>query len=271
MHVNFTFSGDNLAPVNFNTNVIEATPLELLIDVSEEKHRLRKQEALRLYARALDLLFSGVSNYASGKITGVKVGKSWFGEMEKNRDVINWSALFDKNYVVVYDLRINSLTENMYIADAIRDSASGGEGEFSGVEPVYLESLLRPNVANLKDKIIKAISVTTEFVSGYKLVWEYNGVEGLSVVNKFGRVVGVDDITDDETYILVKLLTLIMSKGNHLGVFIIDARGFSDAILEAFMKTAEYFYGDAFIFMYNVNPASKLKREQVLLPNFLHY
>lgn len=263
--VRLKFDFSNGTPsVDFQLNVMQATPVELLVP-----HGRNSDKAVKAYVRAIDYLCRGVANYASGEIVGVSLEKNWFGKMEKNRDVVMWNAISDKSFVVVYDLKINSITENMYVADGIKMTKSGGS--FKGVEPLWIKELLNPNKSNneLRDQAIYAISIVTEYVSGYRLVWGYGGRKGLTVLDRNDKVVVVEDIKDDETFILVKLLTLLINKGLHLGVFLIDCKGFSDSVINGFVETARLFFGDTFLFLYNLNPNSKVERVTVNLPNFL--
>jgi hypothetical protein len=278
LKINFT---NGTAPVNFNENVVGATPVELLIantgSVETRRH------SLGAYVRSLDYTFRGVSNYASGKIAGLSVSKDWFGTMGKNREAVLWNAISDKIYVVVYDLAINSIIENMYVADGVAispkrtnqktvsHSKKKSSEEFKGVEPLWVTELLSPIASEniLKDMIIKSIAIVAEYVQGYKLVWGHKGKDGFTVLNPNGSPTAINSIADDGTFILIKLLTLLLGKGTHQGVFLIDCDGFSDSILDAFAETAKLFYGDTFVFVYNVAQNSKLTRVQTVLPNFL--
>lgn len=282
MELKINFS-NNTPPVEFNENTVGATPVELLVaDSGDIKTR---RQALGAYVRSLDYTFRGVANYATGKISSISVSKDWFGTMEKNRESIIWNAISDKIYVVVYDLSINSITENMYVADGIGVGAKpkykeksisytrGNSKEYvSDLNPVWLTELLNPvpSMDILKDMIIKSIAIVTEYVQNYKLVWgNFDGKDGFKVLNRKGQPTAIDNIEDDGTFILIKLLTLLLGKGTHQGVFLIDGYGFTDNILKALAETAKLFYGDTFIFVYNVRPKSQLPRVQAVLPNFL--
>jgi hypothetical protein len=188
--------------------------------------------------------------------------------MGKTRDSVLWDAISDKSFIVVYQLALNAITENMYIADAIKVDRKSRN---NGVNPVWLNQLLTPTKSSelLRNQAIYAISIVTEFISGYKLAWGYDGKEGLAVLDPNFNVVSVEDIQDDETFILVKLLTLLIGKGLHLGILIIDCKDFSDNVITAFAQTAKMFFADTFVFLYNVSPTSQVERSTVELPNFL--
>lgn len=262
MKLKFDFS-NGIPSVEFNENTDKATPLELLVP---ETNGISGKNSLDLYIKSLDYLFRGVSNYASGKIVGVSAEKGWFGKIEKQREEITWQAISDKNFVVVYDITLHAISEHMYVADAI---TRGGKTSFKGVDPIWIKELLVPNPTGMKENIISSVTIATDFLTEYKLAWGFGGKEGLSIINGQGQVIDVGDIADDEAFILIKLLMLLMSKGTHMGVFLINCRGFSDKVLEGLVKTAEVFFGDAYIFFYNVSPRSQIKRSAFVLPNIL--
>jgi hypothetical protein len=268
VRLQFSFA-NGTPPVDFTAERIQATPVELLVSGSGSPHS--RSKALNGYVRSLDFLFRGVSNIASGDITSVSIEKGGFGKMLKDRDSVTWTFLVHKSFLVIYDLSLHSLTENMYVADAI---AVGGKDDFNGVTPIWIKELLDPKSKNgsiIRDHTINAVSVVTEFVDGYQLVFGKDGADKLSVVAPDGRLLGqVEEMTEDEAYILVKLLTLMLGKGAHHGVFLIDCKGFSDRTLSGFTEIARLFFGDTFIFLYNLNPTSTVERSKVELPNFLH-
>lgn len=266
MRLKFDFS-NGTESVDFQSSIdTQATPLELL--VASGGSEIKRKEALQAYVRSIDYLCRGVSNYASGNIKNVSLEKNWFGVMAKTGDSVLWDAISDKSFVITYHLSIGSIEENMYVADAIHVDKRKGE---NGVNPVWIKELLTPKKSSelLRNQAIYAISIVTEFISGHKLAWGFNGKEGLSVVDRNFNVVAVEDIDDDETFILVKLLTLLISKGLHLGILIINCEGFSNNVVSAFSETARMFFSDTFVFLYNVPPNSPVERATVVLPNFL--
>lgn len=264
MKLKFGFT-NGTPSAEFNIDTIQATPLELL--VSQQGTFQSRKRAMQLYIKTLDYAFKGVSNYASGDISGVEIEKPWFGRVLKHMDYVEWEAVTDKTFVVVYDFSLESLTENMYVADAIQATKKGNK---NSINPVWIKELLTPKPYYMLQNMISSIAIVTEFSPHYKIAWGFEGKEDLTVLTKDHKPITVEDIEDDEFFILIKLLTLIMSKGVHMGVFLIDARGFSDRVLEAITHTVKAFYGDAFLFLYNLNPNSKLNRKTIELPNFLH-
>lgn len=267
MRLSFEYS-NGTQPFEFSADGLQATPLELLVVGKGSPHS--KQRALDAYIRSLDYLFRGVMNYASNDIIRVSVEKGWFGKLEKLRDSITWTSYIDKLFMVSYGISINAITENMYVADAI--VVDKGVKGSDGVSPLWIKELLNPKSKAGKaelDHVINAVSLVTQYVYDYDLVYGFRGNKGLTVVDKRKKPISIEDIESDEEYILVRLVSLLLSKGLHQGMFFINAQGFSERILRAFVETAKLFFGDTFIFLYNCPEKHSFERVRVGLPNFL--
>lgn len=260
MKLGITFS--DTSKVLFNENTLRATPLELLIsdggDVETRKSSLNK------YLLAIDYAFRGVKNYASYNIAGVVIEKGWFGRIERFKESIKWDAVSDKNFVVVYDIRSEAITENMYIADGLKYDKVSEE-----VEPIWLKPLIEPSPNIVKENIIASIAIGAEFLDKHKMMWGFQGVQGVTILDESHTPVLIDDIEDDNDYIICKMLSLLILKGTHMGVFMVDAKGLSDKCLNGLMEMAKLFYGDAFLFYYNVSPDSRVERKTFTLPDFV--
>lgn len=235
----------------------KSLPLELVVEDSGSKHS--RENALRAYLSSIDYMFRGVSNIATGDIKNITMKKSWFGQTEKGLSSVKWNAIVDKNFVVVYDIGLNAISEKMYVADAIQ---RGKDAE--DIKPMYITELLTPNLDSLKNNAILAIRVTNMHLDKYRLAWVSNK---LVILDGKGNTVTIDEVKDDESFILIKLLTLILGKGAHLGVFLLDAKGFSDKVLKAFVSVAREYYGDTYIFLHNCDPSSEIEKDTVVLPN----
>lgn len=252
---------------NFESVVdtIQAMPVELLIE-NQGNYESRRQ-ALQGYILTLDYLFRGVSNYAVGEIFGVSVENSWFGKMSKRGDLATWDAVVDKHFLVVYDISHSSLREHMYVADSLY-FASGNKS----VSPVWLTELLDPKKkagSAPEDHIRYAVSVVTEYVDTCELTYGLHKPNELAVISKkTGKPISVADIENNDDFSVVQLLSLLLGKGLHQGVFLINARNFTDKALMAFSDISRLFFGNTFFFIYNVDPKSKLSREVVTLPNY---
>lgn len=263
MRLQFEFS-NGTPPVDFSSDqMMSSTPVELFVADQGSPHSRNK--ALNGYVRSLDFLFRGVSNYAVGDIFGVSVERGTFGRMGKQGHAVNWDFLIDKHFIVNYDISIHSIHEHMYFADAIAFSKKGDRT----VTPVIIHELINPATKAgrvMLDHTREAVALVTEYIDDCSLVFTPD--ENLAVLNSNGKKISINDIGSDESYVIVQLLALLLGKGNHHGVFFIDARGFSDKGLSVFSEIAKSFFGDTFIFVYNCNPHHQFKRVKVTLPNY---
>ena len=249
---------DGTPVVDFNGALGHSTPIEL----SVFPYTPQGVVSADIYMQTLNYLFRGVSNFASGKVGYVAAEKSWFGRIEKTMDSIEWNAIADKNFVVVYDISKEQLSEHYYVAEAVAFK----NGRRRKIEPIWNEKLIKPSPKTMKEGIITAIEIATEFTGQYRLVWGYKGKRGLFILDRQDRRVDVDDIESDEVYTLFRLLLLLASKELHVGVFCIDANGLSDHLLNAIVQASRTFFGDGFVFIKHLDPESKLKRETLTLP-----
>jgi hypothetical protein len=213
LHFGFT---NGTPPVDVSVDVIETTPMELFIAPQGTTHS--RQQALSAYLRTLDYMFHGVSNIAAGAIEGASIEKSWFGKMEKRMHVVDWTAVVDATFVVIYTLSLHSITENMYVADAISVDGGTGRTAVTKVNPIWISELVNPSSKNeetMRSHNIKAVELVTTYINDYRLVFGRGGYNGLTVLDSNGKSLKVEDISDDETFILVRLLTILVSKGVH--------------------------------------------------------
>ena len=72
--------------------------------------------------------------------------------------------------------------------------------------------------------ITSAILVFNTYMKGYKLQWDDK--EGLVLLDINGSIIDSEVVKDDEVYIILKLIAVILSKTVHMGVFFIDCTGF---------------------------------------------
>jgi hypothetical protein len=265
MQLQFEFNNGTPA-VNFTTNLKQSTPLELVVLDSTTN------TTLLLYMQALSYLLRGVTNYASGNIVKVGIEGADFGQVTKSRDSIIWKSVVDRTYVVIYEISLGEVTEHVYVADGI--VAPGGiitaspDGKHTGGTPLWAEKLFSPSNKVKKDNIISAIAIATEFLNEYKLIWDDTEIGSLVVKTRNGNVIELDSIPSDEVYSLIQLLYLVVSKSLHTGVLIINAKGFSDKVLNAFVSVLEAYFKEGFLFLGNLPSNSKLERVRVELPDF---
>lgn len=242
----------------------QGVPYEL--QVEDVGSPLSQRQSLLKVVRALGYIFKGVSNYATGEISHVSVEKGVLGRVAKSHDIVKWDSMIDKTFVVVYGVNSQEVVEDMYVADAI-STIKDAEGNRS-VEPLWLVSLLNPAQDHRKEMLISAITLGTKYGRGYALAFNPENGGSLQIKDKKGRVIELDAITDPEVFILFRLLLLLTAKGKHMGVFLVNAQGFSDDILHSLSDIARVFFLDTYIFFYNVPAKCTVKREIITLPNF---
>lgn len=264
MRLQFEFL-DKTPIVDFEHEVLHATPLELRVISGSVKSRV---DCLELYKKALSYLFQGVSNYVYPNLYRVSVEKKWFGKMEKYGANIRWDCVVDSTSVVVYEVYRDRVVENMYLSDGVVVKKDR-DNRIKAIEPIWLTELLYPKSDLVKNHIINAISFVEEYVKGYHLVWGHDGRPGLSIINSRDKVVKLDEIENMEVYVILQLLLLLINKGEHLGVFFIDARGMSDNTVRAIVEIAKLFFGDTFVFMINGRNIVKVEKVVVEVPNFM--
>lgn len=258
MRLKFGFF-DGTTPVDIKTETLQATPLELLVSATGDFSS--QYSSLQTYIASLDYLFKGVSNLASASIESVLVEKSWFGSIEKKNLKVTWKAVNDKSLVVQYTISKDGVSESMYVADSIRSD------EENKVSPVWSKKLFKQSMQLTRDNIISAITIATTVSDRYKLVWGFGGKNAPTILDENGVPTLPEDIADDESYALMRLLLLLSVKGAHMGVYMVDCRGFSDKFLRALSTIAKAYHGDAFLFFYNLSETSEIDRVKVMLPN----
>ncbi len=239
-------------------------PYEL--QVEDVGSNLSQSQSLTKVVRALGYIFKGVSNYATGEISHVTVEKGVLGRVTKSFDTVKWDSKIDKTFVVIYGVDSQGIFEDMYVADAIatmKDAAGNRQ-----VEPLWLVPLLHPEQAHRKEMLISAVTLATKYGRGYSLVFSPEKGGSLLIRNKKGAYIELDAITDTEVFVLFRLLLLLVRKGQHMGVFMVNARGFSDDILHSFSDIARIFFLETYIFFYNTPKNCTVEREVITLPNF---
>lgn len=250
---------DGNTPVDIKTDTLQATPLELLVSATGDIES--QKSSLQMYITSIDYLFKGVSNLVSSSIRSLLVEKSWFGSIEKENAQVTWRAVSDKSLVVLYTISTEGVDESMYVADSVRSTGS------NQVNPVWSKKLFKQSMQVTRDNIISAITIATATSDKYKLVWGYQGKNAPTILDEDGLPVLPEDIGDDESFALMRLLLLLSVKGAHMGVYMVDCKGFSDKFLKALSTIAKAYHGDAFIFFYNVSENSQVERVTVNLPN----
>ncbi len=253
MKLEFKYT-NGVSPFVYSNNVKDK-PMELVVEGAKDS------QSVLSYVKSLDYLLRGVSNYASGKIEGATLKVEGIGEIVKEGYKVNWGLNVPVSNVVTYLVDIEKITENTYYANALV-KANGK------VKPVENKSLTSVSKAKLKSNIVNAISTLLQS----NLNYNYEFTKGGLVLknSKTNEVIDIDDIAQDDVYMLVKLINLFMLKSNHLGLVMVNCRGFSDEVLEAIIMVYNVYQKDNgvnLLFFYNLDSNSKVVTERIVLPD----
>lgn len=264
MQIKMKLRQGDLQDVDFTTQE-GIVPVEL--SISPEGSSKSQSYSMQRVLEEIEFLFKGVANVASTDIMELSISNDWFGTVKKSMHLVDWKAGIDKGYVATYSISSSQIREEHYVADAISVvTTRGGKRE---VNPLWLTNMLQPEKTGLRNNLIAAITISTQYGRGYSLSFQQvYGENRIVILDKKRQVISLDDIVDQEVFILFRLLTLIINKGKHMGVFLLDARGFSDKMLGAFYQIAEIFFVETFIFVYNISATSEFPREKMVIPNF---
>lgn len=243
-----------------NKDSVGLLPIVLKVPSLDKKKLLSEHS----YALALEYTFRGVINLVNSKIKKVIIEKGYWGKIEKNMTEVKWETLVDKTYIVSYTLSRGVLEENMYVADGYSKDDKGN------IRLNYLDDLLKyensKNKEVIKEQLKFIVGVFNSYYKGnYKL--RYTKKDGLHVINKNGMKINNDDIEDDFVYTYVVLSTSLLLKGLHLGVFFINAGVFQEDELNMFYLLIKLFFGDTFMFLYNVEGKLPFIYEELQLPS----
>lgn len=250
-HVTFT---NGMQELSRNFDFYGLTPVELSVPRGGKSSRMR---SLSTYVKTLVFAFTGVGNRASGAIDELEIGKDWCGTIKKKGDSISWDFVKDKQDVIVYNISATEIQESMYTADKVQLQSSK-------LVPEWSKRLFLPTPDDTRGKVVSAIEVFAKYIPNYSLEWKGN----LVLKNDKGmKISSMDDIKEDDIYTLLKVITIILKKSQHLGVFFINVEGFRDNTLLALFDFLKKVYGDAFVFLYNCGTKCKVERELLQLPN----
>lgn len=258
MKLKATFN-NGVPSVAYSTAIDGFLPVELVVGKGGKTSR---QKALSMYLQTIDYAFRGVSNRVTGDIDEISVEKSWSGSVYKDGDSVVWNCVVDKTFIIIYDITSNGVTEKMYVADGL--AVSDGKN----VKPLWQNELMKATKDEVKRTILASISIFSEYIDKYQLVWGVNGNK-VSLLNTSGKEISIEDVPEDDIYTLLKLINVLMLKSTHMGVYFINCLGFSDKVLNALIKLVQEIYGDTFVFLYNCSPNCTVKKEVINLPNFV--
>lgn len=251
MDIRITYT-NGMPELSRKFDIYGLTPIELSVPNGGKNSRLR---SLNAYVKTMEFAFTGVCNRAVGAIDELSIGKNWCGVVRKKGDAIDWNLVKGVNDVIIYNMSSTEIQESMYIADNVVVTDK--------IKPEWSKRLFLPTPDDTKGKIISAIEVFAKYIQNYSLEWK----NGLVLKDKNKQIITMDRVKENDVYMLLKLITLILKKSIHLGVFFINAYDFDDSVLQALFEFLKKVYGDAFVFVYHCRSNCSLERELLKLPN----
>lgn len=237
--------------------VIGFSPTEIKIDIGSTK---TKKQALYGYLKTIEYAFTGVLNRATGNINSIRLEKSWCGGVTKLQDNVVWDCRDKKGHTIIYDITKDSLNEKYFVADRV-DYESGV------IKPRWTNSLYSKDNERVKNNILYCILAFTKNIRNYTLKWD-DKESKLVLLDRYDRVISIDDVKEDDVYILLKVINCLIFRDTHLGVFVVNCEGISDNVINALSDIIVPLYGDTFVFLYNCGVSCKVRRDVVYLPNY---
>lgn len=277
------FSVDYNTPtegVSFENKGYDVKPIEIKL-IANEGARNTGERAKQLYLRNIDYLFRGVCNFASGDIKRTSIVKEPFGSIIKDMSSVHWNLGIPKTSCIIYSIDRETINEHLYVADSIATTYEEVQeskatnldmddalDELAIVTPVWQTNILKADSEQLRASLMTAIAEVVKHVKGYYLAYGYNGKDGIFILNDRMEVIDLEEIEDDYLYQYLKYVTVVIQKGKHMGVMILDCEGMPDNIIRLYQDTLQGFYGDTFFFIYNVAEDSEVDRDTIELPEF---
>lgn len=228
-------------------------PIELQVDAVSD---ISRTQCLQAYLGTLEYLLTGVTNRYTEAITAISLGSTELGYMRKNEDDTAWNFTYDRTNVVLYKVNRENLTENFYVSDGLDQKRTS-----------WLTNLIQGENELIAQKMIHVIAVVSKYFGDkYALSFAKNS---LVLKNRKGKVINISDILEDDIYIFMKLMNVIIPKGEHYGAFMVDCTRMSEQVLTALSEVVAAIYKDSVIFMYNCDKDLELKRDCFKLTNFM--
>lgn len=215
--------------------------------------------------------------------------------IEKTQDDVKWgdglnktrfkSAKYD---VIIYDIAGSSISEKMYLTRNsytvedevvhLRPTDLGFEGNIA-VQTIN-SGVLVPGLKtdSTKLNIAGIFALTEKYIKGYNLAWDKLTKSVVIVSEKDGSIIKNLDSYDetknmpDDIYIFFKLYNLLVEKGNHTGVYFINAMNMKVNTLKGIFGLLESYFGTGFLaIIYNTDKhisQEDIPRHIINLPNY---
>ncbi|HBG5344192.1 TPA: hypothetical protein KQG29_001556 [Clostridioides difficile] len=216
-------------------------------------------EASAIYSNAIESTFKGTSNLFEGDINCVKFDFGKFGKIEKNRCNINWNIKYSNLNTVIYVLSKNEIRkENFYSKDIYINNNKTNS---------LKNTSLNFSNQTFKENLALAIACLQKSDINYKYSFE-NGFLQIFNIKSNSYLTSIDEIEEDDIYILLKLLNILIYQSRHLGIFLIDCTDISKDVLNCLQiiyKNFQRYINVNLLFFFNLDNSYKIDTQKIII------
>ncbi|HFL3696588.1 hypothetical protein [Clostridioides difficile] len=252
MILTFEYTND-IENKSFKIDSRNKKPIEFLFKDASEKNT-------HIYMNALEATFKGLSNCLYGNISGINIDCGTFGSIKKNRCNVKWNLSYSKLKTSIYILSKKELREeNFYAKGVLLDN---GNVNIIKNKSLNNNKLFKENLANAIAALLK---------SEFDYIYSFQDGH-LQIINSITNtpIKSIDDIENDDVYMLFKLLDILIVRGKHLGIFLINCDGISENVLNCLHLLYKQFQKDLnvnFLFFFNLNKNYKIETQKISISN----
>lgn len=290
MKLQITFN-NSTPPVEYSSNIAStnASPLKPIEIKVVGGGKNSRQRALIAYFEQLAYGFICVNNNAGDNLNKLELSDVWFlNNIYKGETTSFGSGTIKdeemKYDIVIYDIASGVVTEKMYltrnqVAPDIKQHSRSTYGNVLvngvSIENLYGNTFNTDVIAQQIGKesatnILGMIAITEKYLKGYHLKW--NGLsQKLALVTNDGSIISFAGIKENDVYSVLKLFTILLEKGKHLGVFYINVLDITSTVLQGLLALIELTFGSrALVFLYNCQYLKNdtIVRDYIELPNY---
>ncbi|HBE9444536.1 hypothetical protein [Clostridioides difficile] len=251
MRISFKYI-NNIDERTFYINSKDKKPIEIQFNNNSI-------EASMIYSNAIESTFKGAANLFEGDINCVKFDFGKFGKIEKNRCDVKWSIKYSNLNTVIYVLNKNELRKENFYSKGICIN----NNKMNSLKNTSL------NISNqiFKENLALAITCLQKSDINYKYSFE-NGFLQIFNIKSNSYLTSIDEIEEDDIYILLKLLNILIYQGRHLGVFLIDCTDISKDVLNCLQIVYEKFQryiNVNLLFFFNLDKNYKIDTQKIII------
>lgn len=292
MKLQVTFN-NSTPPVEYASEIASTKesplkPIEIKVSGGGKNSRHR---ALITYFEQLSYGFICVNNNACDKIKQLELSDVWFlNNIYKGETTSFGSGTIkdeEKKYdIVIYDIASGIVTEKLYLTrNQVSPEVRQHDRLNTGRENVFVNGVPIDDIygntynTNIISKeygkesatnILGMIAITEKYLKGYHLKW--NGLaQTLALTTDDGSLISFLGVRENDIYSVLKLFTIFLEKGKHIGIFYINALDITSRVLQGLLALIELTFGSrALVFLYNCQYLKNdtIDRDYIELPNY---